>query len=1257
MKQLSRLSIYIFVFISFSSSAIAQLDWKALNAHNGRVPEVLLATDSMQFIARQHCPDVLVISDDGVDWEPFYEGPFYDKFINGTMQSRYSADGSLFLSEGRIIYKYDEQSMDLLPLIDAGAYVEDIVQFEILPSGHILLREEKSVIGNPDRMFHYDAEGILIKEIPFDGPIEQLLVGEGDIHYIVHSGSKLMRIDSAVDQFMDLGNQSVPLYFFDDRLFARAEYSDDGQNWLSYKSGFALLEWAHRDGRVLIDVLSGLELSDFQLSTFTSVPFDPLIREYKGMEPRSFGVSGLYYEIYSYQRNDFELVYSANGIDNWVTIDASQIQTGLPFANFLEAHSEDNVYVNYDQSYKDLLHPSSTEWLSEPNLMWVESLEDGSWVNIMGHRSENGGLDWIEDDVHSIGDPFIQKRIRLKDGVLYIYLLERIYRSYDNGVTWDTTFHDRLDGFAEISFDEHFWYQRQGTIFKADYSGDNIEEYDLSSIGANVMIKTGYANSNVYFKFSSLAGPNRFFYSIDGGATLREKNICDTVPCGSSLMHVDEYENLYLYSEKELWMSEDEGSTWQDISPGFEDLKKINDIDLDYDGHLYLATEGTPVLRSSLPVPRAYSVVFYVFEDKNGNCIKDADELLLPNFPLNVKDRFTKLTNEDGLVYAQLKEGSYELVPQFNEELFASCQESYAITLDGDTLADTTYVPISVLQECSLLEATVSIPLLRRCFENEMYVEVVNSGNFVSEKASVEVYLDEFFDYVNSDLLLSSQQGDTLNFELPEIKPLESFSIRIRFKLSCEAELGQEHYTTVQLIDDMVCPVFISDSTYVNCMSNVGSFDPNDKTIIVDGIVGANVIEESSKIEYLIRFQNTGTDTAFNIVIADNLETYWDKSSIEPVAASHPYTWNLDRDELIFEFRDIQLVDSLTNEKDSHGFIKFEISLDVEKLVAGDLVENQAAIYFDFNAPVITNTSQGYFLCMSDTYPDCAYRPFIEEKKHWIFQSYYNQDMNWIENGFILNIEGDTTVNNKVYNKIIYNGLKGEHTCPDPPCFEPFFPYEIDVRRLYALIREDLEEQKVYHLNFNSSSIICEPEEYLLFDFSLQTSDSLHYCINDAIGSEANEFTVVDSVSVENLFGLEREVFNITGLAPIIGLQSNQKIKIIEGIGFESYGLFPGTLDELVEVCYGNLQECNIISSTKEIQGYQLSIIPNPSTGKFEIRTDENLSSVSVYDFQGGELGSFYDKEIDLGHLRAGLYFLKIQLSNGQWAVERVIKM
>lgn len=142
------------------------------------------------------------------------------------------------------------------------------------------------------------------------------------------------------------------------------------------------------------------------------------------------------------------------------------------------------------------------------------------------------------------------------------------------------------------------------------------------------------------------------------------------------------------------------------------------------------------------------------------------------------------------------------------------------------------------------------------------------------------------------------------------------------------------------------------------CRQNIGSYDPNDKQGFPIGYGATHYILPGTDLEYLIRFQNTGTDTAFTVVVRDTLSTWLNPETIEMGAASHENTWRLTGPGIIeWRFENILLPDSTTNLAGSNGFVAFRISMRDSTPLETDIL-NSAGIYFDFNEPVITNTTQ-----------------------------------------------------------------------------------------------------------------------------------------------------------------------------------------------------------------------------------------------------------------------------------------------------------
>ena len=135
------------------------------------------------------------------------------------------------------------------------------------------------------------------------------------------------------------------------------------------------------------------------------------------------------------------------------------------------------------------------------------------------------------------------------------------------------------------------------------------------------------------------------------------------------------------------------------------------------------------------------------------------------------------------------------------------------------------------------------------------------------------------------------------------------------------------------------------------------SFDPNEKDANAAGRPIADITKE---IEYTVRFQNTGTDTAFYVRIADTLSSKLNLASFNFIDASHPVSVEIKNNILQFIFNPIYLADSSHNEPESHGFVKFSLK-PAAAVLPGDTIYNNAAIYFDYNSAVITNAAKSWF--------------------------------------------------------------------------------------------------------------------------------------------------------------------------------------------------------------------------------------------------------------------------------------------------------
>ncbi len=72
-------------------------------------------------------------------------------------------------------------------------------------------------------------------------------------------------------------------------------------------------------------------------------------------------------------------------------------------------------------------------------------------------------------------------------------------------------------------------------------------------------------------------------------------------------------------------------------------------------------------------------------------------------------------------------------------------------------------------------------------------------------------------------------------------------------------------------------------------------------------VLMALFLKKITSLQYIIRSQNMGTDTAFNIAVRDHLDPNLDVSSFNMVSASHPYSYTITNGVAVWQFDDIKL--------------------------------------------------------------------------------------------------------------------------------------------------------------------------------------------------------------------------------------------------------------------------------------------------------------------------------------------------------------
>jgi uncharacterized repeat protein (TIGR01451 family) len=233
-----------------------------------------------------------------------------------------------------------------------------------------------------------------------------------------------------------------------------------------------------------------------------------------------------------------------------------------------------------------------------------------------------------------------------------------------------------------------------------------------------------------------------------------------------------------------------------------------------------------------------------------------------------------------------------------------------------------------------------------------------NAGTEAIPSGQVLFKPDSGFNVISALPPASTVNGDTLKWDFTNLTPSVQSSITVKLQVQPPPNVNiGDTLTSIALIKPVENDVTPSDDTSIYRQIVIGSFDPNDKSEGSGGSISAHQVITGNYLNYLVRFQNTGNDTAFNIQVRDTLDSKLDWTSLQMIAASHPYQLQVSAQQILtWQFNNILLPDSNVNEPASHGFIVYRIKTR-DNVLIGDTIKNSASIYFDFNLPVKTNTA------------------------------------------------------------------------------------------------------------------------------------------------------------------------------------------------------------------------------------------------------------------------------------------------------------
>lgn len=550
--------------------------------------------------------------------------------------------------------------------------------------------------------------------------------------------------------------------------------------------------------------------------------------------------------------------------------------------------------------------------------------------------------------------------------ILLVY--DKSYISYDKGDSWKLI-GENLQIPTSV---EKFKISNQNIIYGGSYM-DTIYyscDYGITWKGFHALpnavleYKVFLSNNNVFQweEFDQSTLDRVLKYSIDLGTTIEELKL----PIDENIWLIDEFDNVYTNSSQNVnslkvtntLTKQESFISLEELGVTFnEGVKLIRGNN----GYLYASKDFRPLYKYSEKFENELGIISgKVFIDENQDCAKSSTEVNTRAFQLEVSGSRTSFevpVLEDGNFKVFLAPGDYKLNLKSKSLIWEQCNFPTSVNVQANMESKYNELLVKPIEYCADLSTNVVLSRLRRCFDNNFaYLTIKNEGSISSTNTIVMVLMDDYFETIQSSLSPTTVNGNLWTFNISEIRPGETYRINFKFTVSCTASINQEHCIKYITENEQACKGISSlMDTSIICEKNVGSFDPNDKTVLVNGKSTDFLYEKDSILEYLIRFQNTGTDTAFNIRLTDKLDYNLDWSSLIALTASHDYTYSVNEQGLLeVFFKDIMLADSNISEANSHGYFKFSIK-PKPGLNFGTLINNLADIYFDFNEAVRTN--------------------------------------------------------------------------------------------------------------------------------------------------------------------------------------------------------------------------------------------------------------------------------------------------------------
>jgi hypothetical protein len=471
------------------------------------------------------------------------------------------------------------------------------------------------------------------------------------------------------------------------------------------------------------------------------------------------------------------------------------------------------------------------------------------------------------------------------------------------------------------------------------------------------------------------------------------------------------------------WTNGDTSNSTTGLLPGYHNVSVVDSIGCqDYEvfnvGYSSIATCAVDINGT-------------VFNDLNADCIKNSPEISLPMVKILCTPiggyKFTTISGAYQFILPTGIYNTYQYIPVWFR------QECPAFNFTDTLLTTGMTVTNDFADTGSVVDLYVNCNSVNVAEPGEIFIQSVfygNNGTVSVSNGVIKVIHDSLVTFLSSIPVPTNYNSITreiiYNVNVNGMGQSGSTGqIEINYQVPATLLAGS-HLSFI----DSIFPLS-GDTLSLNnvdwCINTVyAPFDPNNIEVTPTGVdVPGYISQSDSVLKYTVHFQNTGNYYARYVKIEVQLDEDLDFSSLEFTGCTFPFTARLSLSgELVVEMNNIYLPDSNSDELNSHGYVAFKIK-QLPNLSPGTPIDASAAIYFNYNTPVLTNVVLNTITGVDDPIKQISSLKVFPNPTSNSFMTEYSLDKSSPVKISLTDLSG-----RKVYEYYYVKESTGQHTHP-----------------------------------------------------------------------------------------------------------------------------------------------------------------------------------------------------------------------------------